>query len=110
MSEPKYPDNIPEADEIEADDLLEILDNGYERPLEPASRLLYTEEDGQLLFWANGEECCISEVFEQSLKRLADGEILNFDQSLNQEEILEDITQLLNDSVLMLLPPEEETE
>ena len=29
MSEPKYPDNIPEADEIEADDLLEILDNGY---------------------------------------------------------------------------------
>ena len=110
MSEPKYPDNIPEADEIETDDLLEILDTGYELRLEPASRLLYTEEDGQLLFWANGEECCISEVFQQSLKRLADGEILNFDQSLNQQEILEDITQLLNDSVLMLLPPEEETE
>lgn len=44
MSEPKYPDNIPEADEIEADDLKEILHEGYEVLLEPASRLLYTEK------------------------------------------------------------------
>lgn len=38
MSEPKYPDNIPEPDEIEADDLREILDTGYEILLEPADR------------------------------------------------------------------------
>ncbi|WP_422470241.1 JmjC domain-containing protein, partial [Acinetobacter sp. BJFS-203] len=36
MSEPKYPDNIPEPDEIEADDLQEILHEGYEVLLEPA--------------------------------------------------------------------------
>lgn len=108
MSEPKYPDNLPEADEIEADDLLEIIDTGYELRLEPASRLLYTLDDGQLLFWANGEECCISEQFESLLKQLADGESLVFDQSFNDAEILEDIAQLLNESVLMLLPSDEE--
>lgn len=108
MSEPKYPDNLPEADEIEADDLLEIIDTDYELRLEPASRLLYTLDDGQLLFWANGEECCISEQFERLLKPLADGESLIFDQSFNNAEILEDIAQLLNESVLMLLPPDEE--
>lgn len=108
MSEPKYPDNLPEADEIEADDLLEIIDTGYELRLEPASRLLYTLDDEQLLFWANGEECCTSEQFESLLKQLADGESLVFDQSFNDAEILEDIAQLLNESVLMLLPPDEE--
>lgn len=51
MSEPKYPDNIPEPDEIEADDLQEILHEGYEVLLEPASRLLYTENNGILNFW-----------------------------------------------------------
>ena len=55
MSEPKYPDNIPEPDEIEADDLQEILHEGYEVLLEPASRLLYTESDGILSFWEMAE-------------------------------------------------------
>lgn len=44
MSEPKYPDNIPEPDEIEVEDLNAILSEGYELLLEPASRLLYTEQ------------------------------------------------------------------
>ena len=30
-----------------------------------------------------------------------------FDEQFNQTEILEDIAQLLNDAVLMLLPPSE---
>ncbi|MEB3752750.1 cupin domain-containing protein [Acinetobacter sp. MD2(2019)] len=110
MSEAKYPENIPEADEIETEDLSAVLDSGYELCLEPASRLLYTLEDNQLLFWANGEACCISEAFENSLKKLADGESLAFDQHFNHEEILQDIAQLLNESILMLLPSAEDSE
>lgn len=108
MSEPKYPDNIPEPDEIEADDLREILSKGYELCLEPASRLLYTQQDDHLLFWANGEACCIDDRFAPLLKALADGQVLPFDAQFDHDEFLEDLAQLLNDSVLMLLPPEEE--
>ena len=107
MSEPKYPDNIPEADEIAAGDLAEILDQGYKLMLEPASRLLYSFEDEQLLFWANGEGICIDVEFEERLKRLADGETLSLDASFCETE-LEDVAQLLSDSILMLLPPDEE--
>lgn len=108
MSEPKYPDNIPEPDEIEADDLREILDTGYEILLEPASRLLYAEQDQELLFWANGEQLCISEDTSLLLKQIANGQVLAFDQHFNHDEILEDFAQLMNDSILMLLPPAEE--
>lgn len=107
MSEPKYPDNIPEPDEIEADDLQEILHEGYEVLLEPASRLLYTESDGILSFWGNGEALCIAETFAPKLKAIADGESLAFDSDFNELEILENVAYLLNESILMLLPPSE---
>ena len=107
MSEPKYPDNIPEADEIEADDLKEILPEGYEILLEPASRLLYTEQDGTLHFWGNGEALFIAEPFSQKLKAIANGESLPFDSQFNDDEILENVAHLLNESILMLLPPAE---
>ncbi|MGT2549411.1 JmjC domain-containing protein [Acinetobacter geminorum] len=107
MSEPKYPDNIPEPDEIEADDLQEILHEGYEVLLEPASRLLYTENNGILNFWGNGEALCIAEAFAPKLKAIADGESLAFDSEFNELEILENVAYLLNESILMLLPPSE---
>ncbi|WP_044100068.1 cupin domain-containing protein [Acinetobacter pittii] len=107
MSEPKYPDNIPEPDEIEAYDLQEILHEGYEVLLEPASRLLYTESDGILSFWGNGEALCIAETFAPKLKAIADGESLAFDSEFNELEILENVAYLLNESILMLLPPSE---
>ena len=107
MSEPKYPDNIPEADEIEADDLKEILHEGYEVLLEPASRLLYTEKNGTLNFWGNGEALFIAESFEQKLKGIANGESLAFDNQFNDDETLENVAHLLNESILMLLPPAE---
>ena len=44
MSEPKYEENIPEAEEIGTGDLEEALDQGYSLMLEPASRLLYTKK------------------------------------------------------------------
>lgn len=106
MSEPKYPENIPEAEEIGAGDLEEALEQGYQLMLEPASRLLYTDQDDALLFWANGEGICISEQFAPHLKLLADGQPIALDEALFDQEILEDIAQLLNDSVLMLLPAE----
>ncbi|WP_160232437.1 ribosomal protein uL16 3-hydroxylase [Acinetobacter indicus] len=107
MSEPKYPDNIPEAEEIGTGDLEDALDQGYQLILEPASRLLYTEEDGELLFWANGEGLYISDEFAPLLKQIADGELVELNEDLYHEDILEDIAQLLNDSVLMLLPAED---
>jgi len=105
MSEPKYPENLPEAEEIGTGDLEEALDQGYSLMLEPASRLLYTETDGDVLFWANGEGVCISEAFTAKLKQLADGEALLFGEYFADEEILEDVAALLNEAVLMLVPP-----
>ncbi|WP_168405012.1 cupin domain-containing protein [Acinetobacter indicus] len=107
MSEPKYPDNIPEAEEIGTGDLEDALDQGYQLILEPASLLLYTEEDGELLFWANGEGLYISDEFAPILKQIADGELVELNEDLYHEDILEDVAQLLNDSVLMLLPAED---
>lgn len=108
MSEPKYPENLPEAEEIGTGDLEEALDQGYSLMLEPASRLLYTEADGDVLFWANGEGVCISETFTAKLKQLADGEALLFGEDFADEEILENVAALLNEAVLMLVPPPED--
>ena len=108
MSEAKYPENIPEAEAIGTGDLEEALDQGYSLMLEPASRLLYTEAEGELLFWANGEGICISEAFAPILKQLADGGSVLLDDNLYDPDIFEDIMNLLNESILMLLPAEDE--
>lgn len=108
MSEPKYPENIPEAEKIGTGDLEEALEQGYSLILEPASRLLYTDQENELLFWANGESICISEQFAPHLKNIADGQAVALDESLFDQDILEDIAMLMNESVLMLLPSEAE--
>lgn len=104
MSESKYPENIPEAEAIGSGDLEQALDQGYSLMLEPASRLLYTEVETKLLFWANGEGICISDDFAPLLKQLADGNLILLDEKLARPEMLEDIVNLLNESILMLLP------
>lgn len=108
MSEPKYPENIPEAEEIGTGDLEEALDQGYNIMLEPASRLLYTEEDGEILFWGNGEGLCVSEAFTEKLKLIANGESVMLNLDFADEDMLEDLADLLNESILMLVPPAEE--
>lgn len=108
MSEPKYPENLPEAGEIGTGDLEEALDQGYSIMLEPASRLLYTEEDGEVLFWGNGEGLCVSEAFTEKLKLIANGESVMLDLDFADEDMLEDLADLLNESILMLVPPAEE--
>jgi 50S ribosomal protein L16 3-hydroxylase len=107
MSEPKYPENIPEVDEMGVGDLEEALDQGYQIMLEPASRLLYTAQDGQILFWANGEAIFVADTSINTLQKIANGERVLLDENLYDPDILEDLVQLLNDSVLMLLPAEE---
>ncbi len=108
MSEPKYPENIPEAEEIGTGDLEEALDQGYSIMLEPASRLLYTEEDGEILFWGNGEGLCVSEAFAEKLKLIANGESVMLNLDFADEDMLKDLADLLNESILMLVPPAEE--
>lgn len=107
MSESKYPNSIPEPEEIAVEDLLEVIHSGYQLLLEPASKILYRQQNDCLEFWANGEQLCISQTFEPHIKQIADGMSIIFDEQFNQTEILEDIAQLLNDAVLMLLPPSE---
>jgi len=108
MSESKYPENIPEAEEIGTGDLEEALDQGYSIMLEPASRLLYTEEDDEILFWGNGEGLCISEAFAEKLKLIANGESVMLNLDFADEDMLEDLADLLHESILMLVPPAEE--
>jgi len=105
MSEPKYPNSIPEPEEIVIDDLVEVINSGYQLILEPASRLLYRQQNQLLDFWANGENICISQSFQAQLKQIADGASLAFDEEFNHTDILEDIVLLLNQAVIMLLPP-----
>lgn len=105
MSESNYPNSIPEPEEITTEDLLEVIGTGYQLILEPASRLLYRELGDSLDFWANSENVCVSKNFENELKKIADGESLEFNEQFNQHEVLEDIAQLLNSAIVMLLPP-----
>lgn len=110
ISRPGYPNNIPENDEIGVGDLEEALDQGYLLKLEPASRLLYSEFDGVLKFWANGERVDISEAFTAKLKMIADGEIIELNEEMYDQSILENIAELMNTSIIMLLPSDETAE
>ena len=107
MSECKYPEHLPESEEINAQDLADILNDGYALTLEPAAKLLYTQQGDVLDFWANGEAICVSTVFKPYLQRLANAERFAFDEQFNQPALLQDIALLLNNAVLMLLPPNE---
>ncbi|TCM66992.1 50S ribosomal protein L16 3-hydroxylase [Acinetobacter calcoaceticus] len=107
LSEAKFPEHLPEPDELEASDLVEIVDTGYELLLEPASRLLYNMVDGQLQFWGNGEALCVAPELEVVLRNIADGQAQPFNAAFQSNDLLEDIAHLLNESILMLLPPAE---
>lgn len=107
ISQPSYPNNIPENEPVGTGDLEEALDQGYLLKIEPASRLLYSDVDGEIQFWANGESLCISDAFKANLKRIADGEFVELNDDFYDPDVLEDLAQLLNDSIIMLIPSEE---
>jgi 50S ribosomal protein L16 3-hydroxylase len=105
MSEASYPNNIPEPEEVDANDVAEVIGADYQIILEPASRLLYRKQGDSFEFWANGDTVCISAAFMPYLKQIADGESLLLDERFNEADILEDIALLLNNAIVMLLPP-----
>lgn len=107
ISQPTYPENIPENEEIGSGDLEEALEAGYAIKLEPASRLLYNMVGDEIHFWANGESLNISAAFANHLKFVADGQAIPLNESLYDQEILEDLVELLNSSIVMLLPADE---
>ena len=107
MAESKYPENIPEAEAVGTGDLEEVLEQGYLLQIEPASRLIYTNQNNQLLFWANGESICISAPFAPILKKIADGQAVELNIELADDDVLENIAGLLNESILMLVPTAE---
>ena len=107
ISQPAYPENIPENDEIGTGDLEEALEAGYSIKLEPASRLLYNNVGDENRFWANGEALSISSAFSTWLKLVADGQAIPLNESLYDQDILEDLAELLNSSIVMLLPADE---
>ncbi|MCH4246228.1 MAG: cupin domain-containing protein [Acinetobacter populi] len=108
ISEPKYPDNIPELEEIRLNDLKELENQGFYITLEPASRLLYrTLSDQKLEFWANGEKLEIDPSAQDIFKTLADGENILLDNILTDETQAEDILDAINQAILMLNEPEE---
>lgn len=109
MSEPKYPDNVPEPDAIEdIADLKAVFVHNYEIQREPASCLLYKDTLDSTEFWANGEKICLSTSSIQTFKRLADGESFVFNaENFAEDTLLQDLMPLLNDSILMILPTEE---
>ncbi|MFB2539698.1 MULTISPECIES: JmjC domain-containing protein [unclassified Acinetobacter] len=108
-SEAKYPDNIPENEEISLEELREDFSDDSQILLEPASRLLYRQSaQAELLeFWANGECLCIDDASQQLFKQLADGEIITLAQLLQYDEnIIADVLMAINQSILMLLEAE----
>lgn len=105
MSEPRYPDNIPETDVLELNNLVNMAKEGYKLQVDPASRLLYQSTNDQVTFWGNSEKFNISASASSLLKALADGETLTLNDDLLAHNSIELIIQLINDAVLMLLPP-----
>ncbi|SDB87184.1 cupin domain-containing protein [Acinetobacter boissieri] len=108
MSEPKYPDNIPEADELELSDLLEVAEESYQLQVDPASRLLYQTKADQVTFWGNGEKTTVLLSESDVLKALADGETLALNSEILAHDSISSVLQFINDAVLMLIPPQDE--
>jgi len=78
LSEPKYPDSLPEGEGFDAEAWQHLSNVGATIRLDPAARLLYVRHtDDTQQFFLNGEATLV-ETLEQAalLQRLADGEVL----------------------------------
>lgn len=107
ISEPKYPDHLPEAEEISLEELEEYAQHGYMIRVEPASRLLYRQlTDDQFEFWANGELLCIDSLSSLCFKALADGESLELNaHCLIDSPIMQDLLDAIHQSILIVFDP-----
>lgn len=102
LTESSYPDSLPESELVEVADLQEAFDAGATIQREPATRLLYRQVNGELEFWANGEQIEVGEAQQAWVKLLADGQALSAEQFGLTDENLELINQLQADGVLLI--------
>lgn len=109
MSEPKYPDNLPEPDELSLDELHGYWHDNANIMVEPASRLLYrTLENGELEFWANGERLALNPISHTTFKALADGQSINLQEMTIDSPIMDDILENINQAILIINLDDEE--
>lgn len=78
LSEPKYPDSLPEGEGFDAEAWQQLRDVAATLRLDPAARLLYASHPiGDAQFFLNGELLLVESSTQATvLKRLADGEVL----------------------------------
>ncbi len=78
LSEPKYPDSLPEGEGFDAEAWQQLRDVAATLRLDPAARLLYASHQiGDAQFFLNGELLLVESSTQAAvLKRLADGEVL----------------------------------
>ncbi len=78
LSEPKYPDSLPEGESFDAEAWQQLIESGATLRLDPAARLLYadhTHRESQ--YFLNGEAVLVESVLQaRLLRRLADGEVV----------------------------------
>lgn len=102
MSEPKYPDNLPEPDELDLDELQEYWQQNCSLSVEPASRLLYRQLNQDLEFWANGELLNLHPVSQDYFKRLADGEMIELNAVTIDSPVMSDYLDAINQAILIV--------
>lgn len=108
LSDSKYPDSLPENEELSIDALRDILAEGGSVQREPAARLLYLTQGDQQQFWALGEviECAAAQ--QPLLKQLADGAVLSADDFELSEDNLTLLSQLYTSAILLIDQPDDE--
>lgn len=108
LSDSKYPDSLPENEELSLDALRDILAEGGSVQREPAARLLYLTQGDQQQFWALGEviECAAAQ--QPLLKQLADGAVLSADDFELSEDNLTLLSQLYTSAILLIDQPDDE--
>ena len=77
LSEPKYPDSLPDVEPIEMDDWADYLAQGITGRLDPSVRLVYSPSQQ---FWLNGEMIEVDPAHQTTLQKLADGAWLSTEQ------------------------------
>jgi 50S ribosomal protein L16 3-hydroxylase len=77
LSEPKYPDSLPDVEPIEMDDWADYLAQGITGRLDPSVRLVYSPNQQ---FWLNGEMIEVDPAHQTTLQKLADGAWLSTEQ------------------------------
>lgn len=108
LSDSKYPDSLPENEELSIDALRDILAEGGSVQREPAARLLYLTQGDRQQFWALGEviECAAAQ--QPLLKQLADGAVLSADDFELSEDNLTLLSQLYTSAILLIDQPDDE--